>query len=255
MASPALREIQRGFWASLHSGEPDAALVRAVLPSAALTPPERIGIYQTMYFWRLYEVLREDFPKLHEALGDDFETVVRDYLAAHPSEHPSVRHLGGHLTKFLAAHPTGVARPWLADLARLERARVDAFDAPDAVTLRPTDLHTVPPDAWSDLRFETIPALDVFRSRWPVHDVWATPAETPVARDTVVRVWRQGFVVYHVAMDETEAAALATLRAGDPFDVVCETVAAHVDPETAPAEAGALLVRWLDDGLIARVLI
>ena len=170
----------------------------------------------------------------------------------HPSEHPSVRHLGGHLTKFLGSHPIGDARPWLVDLARLERARVDAFDAPDAVPLRPTDLHTVAPEAWGTLRFETIAALDVFRSRWPVHQIWAAPADAPAARDTVVRVWRQGFTVFHAALDETEATALAALRAGEPFDVVCEVVAEHVGPDAAAIEAVALLARWIDDGLITR---
>jgi hypothetical protein len=254
MPPPALRDVQRGFWASLHKDEPDPALAGVVLPSATLSPSERIGIYQTMYFWRLYDVLREDFPKLHGALGDDFEAVVRDYLAAHPSEYPSVRHLGGHLTKFLASHSIGEARPWLVDLARLERARVDAFDAPDAVPLRPTDLHTVPAERWGDLRFETIPALDVFRSRWPVDAVWAAPADVPIARDTVVRVWRQGFVVFHAVMDEVETAAFAALRASEPFAVVCAAVAEHVPADSAPAETGALLARWLEDGLVTRVI-
>src|SRR5258706_11639425 len=158
-----------------------------------------------MYFWRLHEVLREDFPKLQEALGEDFEALPRAYLSAHPSEYPSVRHLGGHLPGFLGTHPIGVGRPWLADLARLERARVDAFDAPDAVPLRPADLHAVPPDAWGDLRFELVPALDVIRSGWPIHEAWAATSEALNRRSTIVRVWRQGFVVFHAAMDEVEA--------------------------------------------------
>jgi hypothetical protein len=177
---------------------------------------------------------------------------VRDYLARHPSEHPSVRHLGRHLAAFVATHPTATASPWLADLARLERARVDAFDAPDAVPVRATDLAAVAPDAWADLRFEPIAALDVLRTRWPVHEAWAGPGRAPTARDTVLRVWRQDFAVFHAAIDPVDDAAFAALRDGAPFGAVCEIVADHVPAEAAAAEAGALLARWIENGLVAR---
>jgi hypothetical protein len=251
MSSPALRDLQASFWRSLHDGTADPALLDVVRPSASLDRAGRVHVYQGMYVWRLHEVLREDYPKLHEALGDGFETLVRDYLAAHPSEHPSVRHLGGHLPRFLDGHAIGRARPWLAELARLERARVDAFDAPDVVPLAATDLHAIPPDAWGALRLTLVPALDVVRSAWPVHEVWAAPAGRPDARPSVLRVWRHDYVVFHAAMDAVEDAAFAAVRAGAPFGEACDAVAAHVDPEVAPAEAGALLARWIEDGLVA----
>ena len=115
-----------------------------------------------------------------------------------------------------------------------------------------TDLRAVLPDAWADLAFELIPALDVVRSAWPVHEVWAAPGESAEPRATVLRVWRQDFVVFHTAMDAIEAAAFEALRTGRAFADVCEAVAAHVPPETAAAEAGALLARWIEDGLLAR---
>ena len=255
MSSPALRDVQARFWRALHAGQANADLTGVIAPSSTLDPSERVAIYQTMYFWRLHEVLREDFPKLHEALGDEFETLARDYLAAHPSENPSVRHLGTRLPGFLATHAIGVARPWLADLARLERARVDAFDAPDATPVVATDLRAIPPDDWADLRLEVIPALDVVESAWPVHEVWTAPASEPEARAATVRVWRHDFTVFHTAIDPLERAAFAAVRNGRAFEEVCEVVAEHVDPETAPAEAGALLARWIEDGLVARVVV
>jgi len=258
MSLPALRDVQAGFWRSLHKGkadggEADAGLTRVIAPSATLDPAGRVAIYQTMYFWRLHEVLCEDFPKLRAAVGDEFETLARDYLAVHPSENPSLHHLGTRLPGFLVNHAIGVARPWLADLARLERARVDAFDAPDATPVVATDLRAIPPDAWADLRLEVIPALDVVESAWPVHEVWADPATQPEARPTTVRVWRHDFTVFHTAIDPLERAAFAAVRDGRTFEEVCAIVAEHVEPDTAPAEAGALLARWIEDGLVARV--
>jgi hypothetical protein len=86
-----------------------------------------------------------------------------------------------------------------------------------------------------------------------VHEVWADPASEPVARATTVRVWRHDFTVFHAAIDPLERAAFGAVRDGRTFVEVCEVVAEHVDPENAPAEAGALLARWVEDGLIARV--
>jgi len=251
MRAPALRELQAGFWRSLHSGAPDAALVAAILPSATLTPAERVSIYQSMYVWRLHEVLGEDYPKTAEALGDGFESVVRRYLERHPSEHPSLRHLGRHLPAFLARDAATSERPWLAELARLELARTNAFDAPDAVPLRATDLHTIAPEAWASVRFVPIAAVEVVRSAWPVHEVWADPTATPSPRDTLVRVWRQEFRVFHAAIDALEASALERLVARAPFAAICDAVVEHVPPENAASSAGALLARWIEDGLLA----
>jgi hypothetical protein len=251
MPARALREIQRGFWASLHTGDPDPALARAVLPSATLAPAERIDIYQTMYFWRLHEVLREDFPKLHESLGDEFEGLARRYLARHPSEAPSVRHLGAHLARFLATDRLGEERPWLADLAALERARVDVFDAADAVPIRAADLAVVPPEDWAELRFTVVPAIAIVRGGWPAHDVWAEPATVPERRATTLRVWRQEFSVLHAAIDALEDTAFGVLVSGASFADVCEAVAEHAPPSDAASEAGSLLLRWIEDGLVA----
>jgi hypothetical protein len=59
--------------------------------------------------------------------------------------------------------------------------------------------------------------------------------------------------VFHTAIDALERAAFAAFRDGRTFEEICEVVAEHVDSETAPAEAGALLARWIEDGLVARV--
>lgn len=251
MPALALRDLQGRFWRSLHDGEADPTLAASVLPSPALAPAERIGIYQDMYFWRLHEVLREDFPKTCEALAGAFEALARRYLARHPSEQPSVRHLGARLAAFLGGDPLAAVRPWLPDLARLERARVDAFDAPDATPVRAADLAAVGPEAWSDLTFTPIPAVELLRCAWPAHEVWAAPATQPQPCPTRLRVWRQDFSVHHAAIDAVEEEAFGALASGRSFAAVCEVVAGHVPEEAAAAEAGALLARWIEDGLVA----
>ncbi len=250
MSAPALRELQQLFFRAL-AGDPSPGLRDVVRSTPALDADRRIAIYADMYFWRLRDLLADDFEKTAAVLGDEaFTAVARAYVDAHPSEHPSVRHVGRRFTPHLHAHlPTG-APPWTADLSALEWARVEVFDAPDVVPVRPADLGTVAPDDWAGLQFTTIPALTLVDSAWPVHRAWESPDAALEPEPTAIRVWRQDHVVYHCAVDASEREALRRLMAGEPFGVICDAFA-DLDGDDAGAAAGALLLRWVEDGLIA----
>ncbi len=250
MSAPSLRDLQALFWSALN-GRQEPELAAAVASSSGLAGTDRIAIYAEMYFGRLRDVLAEDFEKTAAALGPErFGKVARAYLAAHPSEHPSVRHVGRNLPGFLESRPLADAPPWLTDMARLEWARVDAFDAPDADPIGVDHLRSLPEAEWPAAPLRSIPALRVVESDWPLHTIWQE-GDAPPAR-TALRVWRQDGAVYHCAMDPLEQAAVERLRAGASFGGICETLA-DLDPAEAPAEAGALLARWIEDGLIAGI--
>ena len=89
-----------------------------------------------MYFFRLLDILRDDYAAVVAVLGDEpFHNLVTDYLLACPSQHPSVRNVGERLPRFIDGHALGLERRWLGELARLERARLEVFDGPDAEPL------------------------------------------------------------------------------------------------------------------------
>jgi hypothetical protein len=250
MSGPALPELQALFWRALE-GACEPALTGVVVDAGRLSAVDRLGIYAGMYFWRLRDVLAEDFEKTAEVLGPDpFSETVRAYLRRHPSGHPSVRHVGRHFADFLASHPPAGSPPWLADLARLEWARVEVFDAADAAVMSREHLRELPPPAWADLVLRPIPALAVVTSAWPLPAIWRGDREVASA-PTAVRVWRQDGVVYHCAMDAPEEEALAVVGAEGAFGQVCEVFDGR-PPAAAASEAGALLMRWIEDGLLRR---
>ncbi|HEV7731357.1 MAG TPA: DNA-binding domain-containing protein [Candidatus Binatia bacterium] len=249
MSAPALRDLQQLFFRALRGDVPSG--LRHVVQSTAVLPADRrLGIYADMFFWRLRGVLAADFERLAAVLGDEaFTAAARDYLGTHPSEHPSVRHFGRHFPAYLHAHLPAGAPPWTSDLAALEWARVEVFDAADAIPVRPADFGTVAPEDWPELRFSVIPAMRVVESAWPIHRAWEAPADRIEAEPTTVRVWRQDHVVCHCAVDASEREAMRRLLAGDPFGDICNAFA-DLPPEDAGAAAGALLARWIEDGLI-----
>lgn len=268
----SLRELQLRFMAALGEGARragiagaapspathDAALLALVEGSDALCPAERLQIYTDMYRARLVDVLREDFPRVLAILGDDaFAAVACRYLAWCPSTRPSVRHVGERFADFLGTDPS--TPEILADLARLEWARVEAFDAPDAEPLRVADLQSVPPTAWPSLRFRRIPASLIVESAWPVDRLWAgagmpgdAALDAPRAEATTIRVWREEWSVSHAAMGAAELRAFRALDRGDTFAGLCAALETDDDADSAARAMGAILLRWIEDGLLAR---
>ncbi len=251
MNALSLGDLQARFWQAIAAtpGALHAApeLVDLVLPSAQLEPEARLAIYADMYWWRILDVLREDFARTADALGEAaFEELARRYLGSRPSRDPSIARVGEALPRFLARHLPAGAPAFAPDLARLEWARVEACTAPDAEPLRLDDLRAVAPEAWPELRLEAVPSLAVLELGWPVHRLLGpTPAGDLAAQPTVARVWRSAHRVLHATVDPLERGALRRLQAGSSF---ARIAAFCRDAE----EAAALLARWLEDGLVVR---
>jgi hypothetical protein len=250
MGAAGLRETQGWFFEQLqrHAGG-RASAKRHVRSQGRLDADQRLSIYSSMYFARILEALQQDFPKVREVLGDEqFEDLCRRYLRKHPSRHPSLRHVGDRFAAFLARAAEGRRVPWLVELARLERALVDAFDAPDATPIDAAALTAVPAERWGDLRFELHPSLRSLRTRFAVDRLWAQldakqQAQPPDRGTERLRVWRREFTVYRARMEAVEEGALRRLGAGADFAQTCEAYG----EATAAARA---LATWLEEGLI-----
>lgn len=255
MADLKLRQIEDWFWRSIAGvpGESDFVpeLVAAIEASRTLDPAGRLGVYADAYFLRLRDVLAEDFPRVAKLLGEEaFDRLVRHYLKAHPSTEPSVRHLGRAMARFIRG--LNEVPAWLADLAALEWARVNAFDAPDDEPLTIARMAEIDSTAWPQLRMAAVRSLEVVHAAWPVHRLWTEDNPEGLApAPTSIRVWRRAdFHVLHAPMDDREAAAAIRLMAGSTFAEICQAFD-DLDEQQGAEQAGALLLRWLEDAIIA----
>lgn len=258
---PGLREAQRLFLGLVTAPESvpatlDArgagarAEVEAVFEGdGRMGGEERLDVYANMYFFRLKDVLAEDFARTAAALGEArWHNLVTDYLVARPPTRWSLRWAGEALPEFLRSHPFGAERPWLADLAALERARNEAFQSRDAEPLRPEALLNVHPDVWPTLRFEAPPGTAVVESRWDLAAWWASdgegaPREAEGGQTLLVRRDEDDDVL-HEALAADEARAARLLLAGADFADVCEAWAETArDEEEAARRAVGLVLR------------
>ncbi|MGH9364361.1 MAG: HvfC/BufC family peptide modification chaperone, partial [Thermoanaerobaculia bacterium] len=124
-----------------------------VLPSKTLTPVERVGVYQGMYMLRMVEALQGDYPAVAHFLGDhQLEHVVEDYARAYPSVSYSFNPFGRRFPEFLRTSPRIRRKAFVHDLARLELAVTEVFDAPESPRLSPDDVAKIPEAAWRSAR-------------------------------------------------------------------------------------------------------
>jgi hypothetical protein len=170
----ALGGLQRWLQAVIvHPGPVDEALAAreaaslvapgrtdaVVRPSASLTAAERVGVYHGMYLGRMREALESDYPGLARFLGPEaWHRLVAAYVRAHPSRSYTLNVLGRDLPRFVRA--ARVPRPALChDLARLEWAVAEVFDAPETPSLTERDLAAVAPGEWERARLRPVAAL------------------------------------------------------------------------------------------------
>jgi putative DNA-binding protein len=265
----SLRDTQQLFWRLISAPEGVASglrqidmksdeLERLLGGDARLDAVERLDIYANMYFFRLLDILRGDFEALLAVVGDDaFHNLVTDYLVACPSQHPSVRNVGARLPGFVAAHALASERPWLGELAALERARVELFDGPDAAPLTLDELRALPPDQFVRLPLPLVPSHLFVEAGFAVDEVWRAVEEKaelrpPAPEPRTLLVWRHQLVVYHRPLEPLEREALARAQKGAPFGVVCDLLSERLPVEEAAPAAFRMLARWVGDGLIAR---
>ena len=197
-----------------------AALVPAgrtgsvVLPSARLTAPERVGVYHGMYLARMREALESDYPGLARVLGPAaWERLVQSYVEAHPSRSTTLNVLGRDLPEFVRT--ARVRRPaFCRDLARLEWAVTEAFDAAETPPLTEAALAAVAPGEWERAGLVPVAALRLVVLE---HDAGAhLDALREGRRRPPVRRCRRRVVVYRrnyaVFRREQTAAAFALLE-------------------------------------------
>lgn len=232
-----LAALQRQFYQRVVSGEAADGLIAS----------GDVEVYAGMYTTRLIDAIAEDYPKLRAALGEDcFGDVVARYVRAHPPWSFTLREAGAALPAFL--RETELAPAWAADLAALERARIEVFDGPDAEPLT-QEVAAALGDALPELALAWVPASVVVPLAWTVDDLWSAieddqPSIEPVEEVRVVLAWRRDLSVLHRTLDADEGRLAPMIAQGTSFAAVCE-VLGELHGDAASGRAVELLLRWL----------
>ena len=229
-----------------------------VLGDDRLSAEARVDIYANMYFYRIRDALKEDFPATLAVLGNDnFHNLVTGYLLQYPPTEPSISFCGQHLADYLRDHPIREGAPFVAHLAKLERAIVEVFVGPDDAALDPDSLRATPPEDWPAMKLRIPPAAQILALEWRVSELLRAVEEghpwKPAERGAVkVLVWRRNARVFYRDLEHAEAVALEAASRGATFAEICDIVAANADDQDPVVTMNRLLARWLSDGILMR---
>ena len=232
-----------------------------ILPSRTLTPVERVGVYHGMYLLRMHDCLASDYEALRHFLGDDgFFDLVRGYVQVHPSRSYSLNRLGDHLPEYLETAP-GIKRlGFCVDLARLERAVAQIFDAPEASPLSESVLASVPEEAWERARLRTIPGFELLALRYPVNAYLQTVRDEshdhpkPRIKNSWVAVYRRDYSVWRLDLTRPAHDLLADLHGGKPLGEAIAAALAKGSRKTPTAdELFSWFRQWVSGGMFAAV--
>ncbi len=266
------RAIQRPLPLVDDAADLGSLTAQAIAGNERLSPVEQLDIYREQFWLRHTGSLRDDYPSLVHILGDDaFADLSRAYLQDHPPTSYTLRDLGDRLADFLATSAPWKDDPLLLDIARLEWAFIEAFDAPDAPRLDVATLTAAAEDAWGRARVVFQPALRPLSLGFPVHELRGKvrageDPDRPDRRASWIVIYRAGLghegstadlgTLQYVDVEPLAFELLGELGKGTPLAAACEQIAvANGLEESADLEArvGAWFQHWAAFGWISRV--
>jgi hypothetical protein len=237
-----LAALQRGFRAHVTGGD--------ALPRDAVADPRGLPVYANAYRVTLRDCLADAYAKTRAWLGEAaFDDCADAYIAAHPPVSWTLGAYGEAMPDWLAARLPD--QPDVGELAWLEWRLRASFTAAAGTPVAPEAL------AAADWERVMLRVADHVAARTTVADIptiWNALNEKR-ASDRVLLdapaglvVWRDALTPRFRTTSVVEAAALTLLGAGETFAAIC--VAMQIDHTATAADLGALLARWLSDGLI-----
>ncbi len=223
-------------------------------PNTLLTAADRLDIYHRQYWLRLLDALAEDFPALRALLGERaFSNLSKAYLASCPSKSFTLRDLGSKLPSWLKADlgRAGKYGALALELARLEWAHVEAFDAAWIPPLDSAALASGP-----DLRPTLQPCLRLLELSHPADEIRLAANQGTLRREKLsvgthpagkyfIAVHRLDGDVFYRRLEAGEFQLLRRLERGLSLG---ESLAGRIrglnDPETAPSKLRTWFEAW-----------
>lgn len=164
--------------------DPERATPAAVTGPNGKAAKKRYNVYRNNVTVSLINALAAAFPATQRITGTDFfRAMARFHVRATPPKSPLLFEYGRDFPDFVERYEYAQSMPWLADVARIERAWLDAYHAADAEPLAPQALASIAGEQLADTVLTPHPATRIVRSHFPAVTVFAANRrEGPVGR-------------------------------------------------------------------------
>ncbi|SEM36268.1 Putative DNA-binding domain-containing protein [Pseudomonas sp. ok272] len=138
-------------------------------------PGSRFAVYRNNVHNSLINALADSYPVVLQLVGDTFFRAMAGLYVRHsPPSHVLINDYGRDFADFIQGFAPAATVPYLADMARLERLRIDAYHADDACAVERTQIAAAMsvPSTLAHLQIHLHPSLFTLRSAYAVVSVW-----------------------------------------------------------------------------------
>ncbi len=220
-------------------------------------PARRFAVYRNNVLSSLIDALAESFPVVQQLVGEPFfRAMAAVHVRSSPPRSRLLAEYGGGFPDFVEGFEPAAGLPYLADVARLELLRIQAYHAADAEPLANQALSAAlaRPEQVGALRFVLHPSLAVLESRFAVVSLWAAhQGELQIAavdprRGESALVLRRDLEVEVSAIAPAEALFIRALQQ----DLALAEAAAQAQACAADFDLGRCLARLLGASAITQ---
>lgn len=242
-----------------------------LLDDAAPLPPgwdatraAGMTVYRNAYRSRLMEVVKGTYQRTAKLVGDAaFAQAAAHHLILHPPSGWTIdlaaQGFADTCSELFANDPD------VGELAWLEWAMLAAFTAADARPMTRAGFAAATAgydeDRWESMGLTLIPGMALRPITFDIAALWRALGDTAaddaqaerLAAAQWLLVWREGEVAVFGQLSAAEGEALADIQRGVPFGLACADALEGAAQTDAAQQAGAMLQRWIDAGLIAAI--
>jgi hypothetical protein len=237
--------------------EPSAAPPSSIFSGFGASPERRMAVYRNNVRVAWVNALKDTYPVVVALVGDPFfHGMALAFARNYPPRSPVMAEYGGGFADFIPSFSRARTLPYLADMARLEWLRVQAFHAADTEVLAPLALaHLVhEPQQLAASRWKFHPSVGWLESRFAVVSLWLAHqhgdaaevchavAQVPLAQAQAALVLRSQREVWVHGLSTAESLFIRALLNGETLAVAAET-ASHAPEPLDFTQTLALLLR------------
>jgi hypothetical protein len=204
--------------------EPDRPTPAVVAGPNGKAAIKRYNVYRNNVTVSLIDALAAIYPAVQRITGAEFfRAMARFHVRATPPISPLLFDYGREFPDFIESYEHARTMPWLCDVARVERAWLDAYHEADAEPLSADALASIPPERLAGAVFISHPAARIVRSPFAAVTIFAANrGDAPVRQidagipeDALITRPDADVVVQH--LPEGGAVFLQNLMAGRPL--------------------------------------
>lgn len=253
---PGLQDLQSRFMDYLL--DESSEMVEHVESTPMLSAKGRLDIYAIAYKLRLKEAITTDYGKLASYLGDEqFDQLMDRYIEKYPSQTTNLRYFSTHLPDLVRDEIPFNSLEELYELACIERAFADSFDAKDLQFATLEDLAVLPEEVWGTLQFvfqKSVQILWLNHNSFPIWKALDNEDTPPKVEKTEAFAWvlwrREDLVSHYRVLAGAEIAILELAMKGETFAVMCEKLLGFFSEEETPMKAISFLQSWLNEQML-----